>query len=92
MRSCFFTGHRSFMFSRDPAAVENLRELLSDLAKNGITDFYAGGSYGWDMICEYSVFLLKKDYPKAIIAGHNVFSNKACPCFDAVKEYADLQP
>ena len=33
---------------------------------------------------------LKKDYPKAVIAGHNVFSNKACPCFDAVKEYADL--
>ena len=35
---------------------------------------------------------LKKDYPKAIIVGHNTFSNKACPCFDAVKEYADLQP
>ena len=35
---------------------------------------------------------LKKDYPKAIIVGHNTFSNKDCPCFDAAKEYADLQP
>lgn len=35
---------------------------------------------------------LKKDYPKAIIAGHNTFSTKACPCFDATKEYVDLQP
>ena len=27
-------------------------------------------------------------FPKAIIAGHNVFNPmKACPCFDAVKEY-----
>ena len=31
-------------------------------------------------------------FPKAIIAGHNVFNPmKACPCFDAVKEYKGLQ-
>lgn len=35
--------------------------------------------------------ILKKDYPNALIVGHNAFSNKACPCFD-VSEYADLQP
>ncbi len=36
---------------------------------------------------------LHKHFPKAIIAGHNVFNPmKACPCFDAVREYADLQP
>lgn len=34
---------------------------------------------------------LKKQYPKAYIVGHNMFSNKACPCFD-IDEYADLQP
>ena len=34
---------------------------------------------------------LKKDYPNALIVGHNTFSNKACPCFD-LSEYADLQP
>lgn len=35
---------------------------------------------------------LKRSYPRALIMGHNVFANKACPCFDAAKEYADLQP
>ncbi|MBO7067911.1 MAG: N-acetylmuramoyl-L-alanine amidase [Bacteroidaceae bacterium] len=35
---------------------------------------------------------LKKKYPKAIIVSHSIFSNKSCPCFDAAKEYQDLQP
>lgn len=35
---------------------------------------------------------LKQSYPRALIMGHNVFANKACPCYDAAKEYADLQP
>ena len=34
---------------------------------------------------------LKADYPRALIVGHNTFSDKACPCFDAVAEYGDLQ-
>ena len=32
-------------------------------------------------------------FPKALIAGHNVFNPmKACPCFNAMAEYKDLQP
>lgn len=34
---------------------------------------------------------LKRDYPDAVIVGHNVFSDKFCPCFDVVKEYKDLE-
>ncbi len=34
---------------------------------------------------------LKKDFPSALIVGHNTFSNKDCPCFD-ISEYNDLQP
>jgi len=33
---------------------------------------------------------LKMKYPNAIIVGHNTFSTKPCPCFDAVKEYKTL--
>ena len=33
---------------------------------------------------------LRVKYPKASIHGHNEYSNKACPCFDAHKEYKDL--
>ena len=35
---------------------------------------------------------LTKQHPRAVIVGHNTFSNKDCPCFDAAKEYKDLQP
>ena len=31
-------------------------------------------------------------YPDASIHGHKEFANKACPCFDVQKEYAELQP
>lgn len=31
---------------------------------------------------------LRESYPKAIVAGHNTFARKACPCFDAAKEYS----
>ena len=34
---------------------------------------------------------LKERYPRAIIVGHrNLNPLKACPCFDAVKEYLEL--
>lgn len=33
---------------------------------------------------------LKRLYPKATIHGHREFANKACPCFDARKEYAGI--
>ena len=39
--------------------------------------------------------ILKKQYPHAVIKGHYQLSadiHKACPCFDAEKEYAELKP
>ena len=37
--------------------------------------------------------VLHRRYPKALIVGHRDLSHdRDCPCFDAVKEYADLQP
>ena len=33
---------------------------------------------------------LKKQYPHALIVGHNKFANKDCPCFDAEKEYSQI--
>ena len=33
---------------------------------------------------------LRRQYPKATIHGHRDFANKACPSFDATKEYADI--
>lgn len=36
------------------------------------------------------LMMLKETFPKAKIVGHNKFANKACPCFDAEKEYKNL--
>lgn len=33
---------------------------------------------------------LKRNYPQATIHGHREFANKACPCFDAGKEYKNI--
>lgn len=33
---------------------------------------------------------LKRLYPKATIHGHREYANKACPCFDAKREYANI--
>jgi N-acetylmuramoyl-L-alanine amidase len=33
---------------------------------------------------------LRAEYPAAKIYGHCDFANKACPCFDAKKEYANI--
>lgn len=33
---------------------------------------------------------LKRRYPGATVHGHREFAAKACPCFDAAAEYADL--
>lgn len=33
---------------------------------------------------------LRAKYPTASIHGHRDFAKKACPCFDATKEYAKL--
>lgn len=36
---------------------------------------------------------LKETYPLAVIVGHRDLNpQKACPCFNAVTEYRDLQP
>lgn len=36
------------------------------------------------------VVALKTQYPNAKVYGHRQFANKACPCFDAEKEYSHL--
>lgn len=40
-----------------------------------------------DALCDLLRRLVVQ-YPNAKIYGHNEFANKACPCFDATKEYS----
>ena len=38
----------------------------------------------------YLLKTLKRLHPDATIHGHREFANKACPCFDAHKEYCNI--
>lgn len=33
---------------------------------------------------------LKRQFPGSVVHGHRDFANKACPCFDATKEYKEI--
>ena len=60
MKSCCFTGHRKVKITDELKA--GLRRVLTGLIKTGVTEFYAGGAIGWDMLCEKTVLELKQEY------------------------------
>ena len=62
-RSACFTGHRTFkadisIFSALLSSV--IERLITD---KGVTDFYAGGAYGFDAVSAFSVLHLKENNP-----------------------------
>lgn len=61
MKSVCFTGHRNM--TATPEIKQRLDETLKALIERGAEDFYAGGSLGWDMLCEDAVLDLREEYP-----------------------------
>ncbi len=62
MKSVSFTGHRRIENTYELRY--RLRDTVSELIEQGYTDFYAGGAYGFDMMCEQEVLFLKTEYPR----------------------------
>ena len=63
-RSACFTGHRTIK-----ADISTFSTLLSSVIERlitdkGVTDFYAGGAYGFDAVSAFSVLHLKENYPE----------------------------
>lgn len=58
-----FTGHRAFRANDVLVAEAQLDLVLRDLISKGYTDFAAGGAMGFDMLAEWTVLKLKKEYP-----------------------------
>ena len=58
-----FTGHRDIPTGDMRAAELRLEAVLRDLIAKGYTDFAAGGARGFDMLAEWMVLKLKKQYP-----------------------------
>ena len=61
MKSVCFTGHREV---KETDTIRYLLDkVLTDLIEKGVTDFYAGGALGWDMLCEKAVLNLREEFP-----------------------------
>ncbi len=62
IKSCCFIGHNSIPIS----LIMRLKAIsaLEDLIDQGVTDFYAAGIVGWDMICEKAFLRLREEYPQ----------------------------
>lgn len=63
-RSACFTGHRTIKadMSTFSALLSSVIERL--ITDKGVTDFYAGGAYGFDAVSAFSVLHLKENYPE----------------------------
>lgn len=60
-KSICFTGHRNLTATTE--LKKRLYDTLEALVGQGAVNFYAGGAYGWDMLCEITVLKLRKVYP-----------------------------
>ena len=61
-RSACFTGHRTIKadMSTFSALLSSIIEMM--ITDKGVTDFYAGGAYGFDAVASMSVLHLKEKY------------------------------
>lgn len=61
MKTACFTGHRGSAW--DTKIIQNLYSFLNEIICSGVSNFYAGGALGWDMICENAVIELREKHP-----------------------------
>ena len=78
MKSVCFTGHRNVKITN--GLILKLNETLTDLIENGVTNFYAGGALGWDMLCEQAVIDLREKFPQIRL-------NLVLPCSSEEQTY-----
>ena len=76
MKSCFFAGYESFSYNDDPNVMDYIGNLLPILVENGVSDFYSGGTLGWDKEWEFAVYAMKKIMNYSQVKLHYVFP---CP-------------
>ena len=63
-KSACFTGHRSISADRT-ALSDRLYTLLEKLTnERNVTDYYAGGAYGFDAVASLAVIKLREVYPQ----------------------------
>ena len=61
--ACCFTGHRMISNADADVLRTALREEISRLYVQGVTEFYAGGAQGFDMLAEEAVLEMRESLP-----------------------------
>ena len=60
MKTICFTGHRTLSGDVKVLSDDLENKLQRAILNGGITDFYAGGAYGWDILAEKAVISLRE--------------------------------
>lgn len=63
-KSACFTGHRTIKTDMNSFSALLLSVIEQMITDRNITDYYAGGAYGFDSIASLSVLQLKEKYPE----------------------------
>ena len=84
MKTCCFTGYRIIKIT--PELVQRLQDTISNVIKQGVTDFYDGGAIGFDMLAAETVIELKAEYPD--IKLHMLLP---CPANEQIKGWNKTQ-
>ena len=61
--TCCFTGHRKIPWEEYARIREATKKKAAELIEEGVTEFFAGGAVGFDMLAEEAVLELKEKYP-----------------------------
>lgn len=73
MRTCCFTGHRSYKLGLNgkeiKALKEKLTELIGRMADKGITEFYTGMAEGVDLWAGAAVLEIQREKPLRLVAA-----------------------
>ncbi len=90
-----FTGHRTLPRAKTAALQAALCEKIRAFAKDGVTDFLAGGAVGFDTLASICVLNLQKEFPGIRLflilpcINHTAVWNKhSLALFDRIKEKA----
>ena len=63
-KSACFTGHRNIVTDKVMLSEQLYVVLEKLITSQGVTDFYAGGAYGFDALASFTVLKLRESYPQ----------------------------
>lgn len=78
-KTCCFSGHRDLSEEERASILPRLREAVETLIARGVTDFIAGGAYGFDAMAAQEVLYQRQFHPIRLVL--------ALPCPDQTKNW-----